>query len=258
MDLFSSLFVVAATSSATDANESTDEASDEGLGSTPDDVEPSREANSLADARRLLSGPPRDALAFLISALTSPFLVCVVAAGALAADLAGSWTEVLVWGIMAGVFAGVVPFLIVYAMFRRGKLTDMHVAVKEQRWVPLGASILSGTLGLAALAVVKAPDKLLALTAGYLANAIIFIVISTYWKASLHAAVYCGAFVGCALVVSPWWWLGLLGLPAVMWARSRRGRHTPAQGIVGAFIAVTTMTATYYAFMGIWGGGGPG
>ena len=208
---------------------------------------------SIADGRRLLAGPPRDALAFLISALTSPFLVCAVAAGALASALADSWKDVLVWGLMASVFAGVVPFLIVLAFFLKGRISDMHVAVKEQRWVPLGASILSGVLGLIALRAVNAPVALLALTAGYLANAVVFIIVSFFWKASIHSGVYTGAFGACAMVVSPWWWLGLLGLPGIIWARSQRGRHTVPQGIVGACIALAVMSATYLAVMAKWG-----
>ncbi len=171
----------------------------------------------------------------------------------MASALADSWKDVLVWGLMASVFAGVVPFLIVLAFFLKGRISDMHVAVKEQRWVPLGASILSGVLGLIALRAVNAPVALLALTAGYLANAVVFIIVSFFWKASIHSGVYTGAFGACAMVVSPWWWLGLLGLPGIIWARSQRGRHTVPQGIVGACIALAVMSATYLAVMAKWG-----
>ena len=74
MDLFSNLFVVAATSSATDANASTE------CTSCPDEA-PSEAVGprSLGDVARILRGPPRDAVAFVVSALASPFLVCAVA-----------------------------------------------------------------------------------------------------------------------------------------------------------------------------------
>jgi hypothetical protein len=253
MPFFLSLFLVAAASSAADANASTDEPSDTCGDQPSDDDRPPTVPRSLGDARALLAGPPREALAFLISALTSPFLVCAAAAGALAIELATSWTEVLVWGAMASIFAGVLPFVIVLVLFLRGRISDMHVAVKEQRWVPLGASMMSGVFGLVALRAVGAPVPLLALTAAYLVNAVIFVVVSFYWKASIHAGVFVGAVAACGLVVDPWWWLGVAGLPAVMWARTLRGRHTVAQGIVGASIALVATVGTYVLTMSLWG-----
>jgi len=206
----------------------------------------------LAEALDILRGPRRDAIAFLISALTSPFLVCAVAAGALAIHLAPSWREILLWGVFTSMFAGVFPFLIVYLMYVRGRVGDMHVAERRQRWIPLGASIVSGVLGLFSLWAVGAPLELSALVGAYLVNAVILIVVSFWWKASIHAAVYVGAFTSCALVVDPWWWTGVAGLPLVMWARSRRGRHTVWQGIVGAAIACAATALTYTLVMRHW------
>jgi len=206
----------------------------------------------LAEALAILRGPRRQAVAFLISALTSPFLVCAVAAGALAMHMAPSWHELFVWGALTSLFAGVIPFLVVYLMYRRGGVADMHVAERRRRWIPLGASFVSGVVGLAALAAVGAPLELSALVGAYLVNAALFILVSCWWKASIHAAVYVGAFSSCALVVGPWWWCGLAGLPLVIWARAQRGRHTLAQGLVGAAMALIAVTATYTVVMTHW------
>ncbi|MBM3474063.1 MAG: hypothetical protein FJX75_12410 [Armatimonadetes bacterium] len=73
--------------------------------------------------------------------------------------------------------------------------------------------------------------------------------MSLWWKASVHAAVYVGAFTSCALVVGPWWWSGLTGLPLVIWARATRGRHTVLQGLVGAAIAIAATVITYTLVM---------
>jgi hypothetical protein len=235
MDLFSSFLVVAAAAPAAEANSSNESPSE------PGPAEP----RSLAEAAEILRGPRREALAFLISALTSPFLVCAVAGGALAMRLAPSWREILLWGGVTALFSGVVPFLCVWVLYRRGHVRDMHVAQRERRWIPLGASVLSGLLGLLALWLVRAPAPLSALTCAYLVNAVLFIVVSSWWKVSLHAAVYVGAFTSCALVVSPWWWAGLAGLPLVVWARARRSRHTVPQGLVGAAIALAAVVVTY-------------
>jgi len=166
--------------------------------------------------------------------------------------VAPSWREILLWGAFTSLFAGVIPFLVVYLMYLRGGVADMHVAERRKRWIPLGASLLSGILGLFSLWAVDAPLRLSALVGAYLVNAVLFIVVSFWWKASVHAAVYVGAFTSCALVVGPWWWTGLAGLPLVIWARAQRSRHTVAQGIVGAAIALAATAATYTLVMRHW------
>jgi hypothetical protein len=231
---------VAATSSATDANESTDHAPD-----------PVFYPSSPAELLQVFRTPSRDGLAFLISALSSPFLVCAAAGGALAIKLASSWHEVALWGAMGSVLAGVVPFVVVFLLFRRGKVGDIHVAERERRWVPLGAAMLSGVLGLAALRAMGTPLQLQALGGAYLANATAFALVSLFWKVSVHAGVFSGALAACALVVSPWWWMGLTVVPLVIWARCRRGRHTLGQGIVGTALATVVTVVAYCGIAGL-------
>jgi len=217
-----------------DANESTSEGRPQGL-----------RARLLAELRQSLGGSASDRAAFVISALTSPFLVCTVVGAVLAANLAGSWREVALWGMLAALFAGVVPFVVVFLMLVKGRVADIHVAERERRWVPLGAAVGSGVLAVVALHLLHAPRGLQALGAAYLVNAAAFAFVSLHWKISVHSGVYSGAFAACALVLGPWWWLALAALPLVVRARSRRGRHSVWQGIAGAAMATALTAATY-------------
>lgn len=210
---------------------------------------PGSETHSLAEAAVLAKASRLDALAFVISVVTSPFLVCTIAAGALAMHLAPSLREGLVWGVLTGLFAGIVPFLLVYFMYATGHVSDLHVAQRERRYLPLSASVLSGGIGLVALWSVDAPLSLSALVVAYILNATVFIVVSFWWKASVHAAAYTGAFTSCALVIGPGWWYGLVGLPLVIWARTRRGRHNLLQGVGGAALAWAITVAAYTTVM---------
>ncbi len=236
MEFFSSLLVGAATASDTEANESTDEASVE---------QPA--PRSLADLRRCLQGSPPDVLAFLISALTSPFLVCTVVGAALGARFASSWREVVAWGGLAALFAGLIPFGVVVLLLLRGRVTDIHVAQRERRWVPLGAAALSGALSVVVLHLLRTPKELQALGVTYLVNAVAFAGVSLQWKISVHTGVYAGAFVACGLTVNGWWLVALAAVPLVAWARARRGRHTQLQGIAGAAMASLLTVLTYEA-----------
>jgi hypothetical protein len=182
--------------------------------------------------------------------LSSPFLVCAVVGGALAVKLASSWREIALWGAMGSLLAGVLPFVVVFLLLHRGRVKDIHVAQREQRWIPLGAAIVSGISGLSALHLMGTPIRLQALGAVYLANAVAFSGLSLFWKVSVHAGVFSGAITACALVISPWWWTGLAAVPLVVWARNRRGRHTLAQGIVGTGLAIVVTVVTYTAIVG--------
>ncbi len=206
---------------------------------------------SPAELLQVFRSSARDGWAFLISALSSPFLVCAVTGGALAVKLASSWREIALWGVMGSVLAGVVPFVVVFLLLRRGRVADIHVAERERRWIPLGTAILSGVSGLAALRLMGTPLQLQALGAAYLANATAFALVSLFWKVSVHAGVFSGALAACALVVGPWWWTGLALVPLVVWARHRRGRHTIGQGIVGTALAVAVTVVTYTGIVGL-------
>lgn len=52
-------------------------------------------------------------------------------------------------------------------------------------------------------------------------------------EASLHAAAVCGAAISLAYALGPWGLLAILLLPAVWWARTATGRHTPQEMRLG-------------------------
>jgi len=164
--------------------------------------------------------------------------------------LAPSWRETALWGAMGAVLAGVVPLAVCFLLLRRGSVEDIHVADRSRRWIPLGTAMTSGVLGLLALRLMGTPIELQALGAAYLANAVAFGLVSLVWKVSIHAGVFSGALAACAVAISPWWWMGLTVVPLVVWARTRRGRHTVLQGIVGSCLAVVVTAATYLAVVG--------
>ena len=259
MDLFVSLFVVAATAPATEANESTEDASCPAGAGEPSDPSSAPEAaevpgaflpRSLAELRRIFQGPPAGIIAFTISALTSPFLVCTVVGAALAVRFATSWREVLVWGGLAALFAGVIPFAVVMLLMQRGRVSDIHVAERERRWIPFGAAVLSGALAIVALHLLRTPRDLQALAAAYLLNAAAFGLVSRYWKISAHTGVYSGAFAACGMALNAWWWAALVAIPLVVWARTQRGRHTIAQGLAGAGMATALTVLAYRVLAG--------
>ena len=196
-----------------------------------------------------------DRFAFAVSAVTSPFLIIGLTALAVAWLLQPTLLEALVWGGITGLFTAVLPFLIVYLLWRSGRVTDMHVAMRQQRTVPFVGALLSAALGLFALRAVGAPPELVALAAAFMVNGAALTVVTLVWKASVHAATLTGCIIALAMVgPSGFLWAGL-ALPVVFWARMRRKRHTLAQGIVPVFLVAILTPATYYLVSGWLGPG---
>lgn len=197
----------------------------------------------------------RDRFAFVVSAITSPFLVTGLTALAVAWLLHPTWLDILIWGGITGLSTAVVPFLIVFLLWRTGHVTDMHVALREQRAIPFIGALVSAACGLVALRAVGAPVELIALGAAFIVNGAVLTVVTLAWKASVHAATLAGCILGLSLVGSPQFlWLGL-ALPVVFWARMRRKRHTLAQGIVPVVLVSILTPIVYYCLAGRLGTG---
>ncbi len=199
---------------------------------------------------------PADRAAFLVSAVTSPFLVTGVTALVVVSAMRPTLGQLLLWVAIAGVFGAVLPFGAVYVLWRTGRVTDMHVAVRSQRTLPLTATLLSAAVGVATLRVAGAPPPLLGLGAAFVVNGVALTLISMRWKVSFHAATTAAAIVAFALLFSPWFLTGLFAMPLVFWARLYRGRHTLAQGVVATLVVSVLTATTYLGVVEVLGPGG--
>jgi membrane-associated phospholipid phosphatase len=144
--------------------------------------------------------------------------------------------EALKWGGLAALFASLVPFGYILRGVRRRRLTDRHVRVRAQRPVPLLAGIGSVLVGLTLLALWGAPPDLVALVAAMAVGLVTVLLVTLFWKVSIHAAVIAGAVVILVLVFGPWLVLLSPLVALVGWSRVEAGDHSPAQVIVGVLL----------------------
>jgi membrane-associated phospholipid phosphatase len=144
--------------------------------------------------------------------------------------------EALKWGALAALFASLVPFGYILRGVRRRRLTDHHVRVRAQRPVPLMVGIGSVLVGLVLLALWGAPPDLVALVGAMAVGLASALLVTLFWKVSVHAAVTAGALVILVLVFGPWLLLLAPLVALVGWARVASGAHSPAQVIVGVLL----------------------
>lgn len=138
------------------------------------------------------------------------------------------------WGLLAILFGAVIPYTMILLGVRRGRLSDRHIGVREQRTRPLALGLVSVLLGLALLVLFGAPRDLVALMVASFVGGFAATVVNHFWKLSVHASVAAGTTVILTLVFG----LPLLAtavvVAAVCWSRVRLGDHTTAQVAAGA------------------------
>ncbi|MFP8959319.1 phosphatase PAP2 family protein [Streptomyces nanhaiensis] len=142
----------------------------------------------------------------------------------------------LAWGLLAALFCGGIPFAIIMFGVRRGSWTDKHVRIREQRAVPLLATMASVLTGIALMTAFDAPREVFALVVAMLAGLAMTILVTLWWKVSIHSAVAGGVVVVLVLAYGTWMaWL-LLGVAVIGWSRVALRDHTPAQTVAGAIL----------------------
>ncbi|MBZ6083599.1 hypothetical protein KVH15_21575 [Streptomyces olivaceus] len=151
------------------------------------------------------------------------------------------------WGLLAGLFCGGLPIAFIIAGARRGHWTDKHVKVRSQRWIPLGATLASVLVGTALLALLDAPQDVIALVFAMIAGLLLTMLVTIWWKVSVHTAVASGVVSILAVAVSPWTLLGYAVVAAIAWSRASLRDHTPAQTIAGAVLGAVAAVSVFAA-----------
>lgn len=184
-----------------------------------------------------------DTLAHLVSAITSPFVVICGFALWIIARYSRSGEEFALFG---GAFVALIillPFAWIQVGIRRGKYTDIHVMIKEQRFEPFVVATVGACLLVAFYLAMSAPRALTALAANLVVNGVVFAIVSRLWKISVHAASYAASVLIVTILIDHRLVALLVLLPLVIWARIRRQRHNVAQAIAAASIVCLTTWA---------------
>jgi hypothetical protein len=167
-------------------------------------------------------------------------IVTVVLIGGHADGLAGAG-----WGLLAALFAAVLPTVFISCGMRRGRWADRNVGARRPRLIVLGFITASIAAGLSLLILLGAPRVLTGYLAFMLGSVALLAVVTVWWKISIHCAVASGSVVILAfgygpLVLCGYALVGLLG-----WARVAMADHTVAQVAAGALLGAASAALAY-------------
>lgn len=191
-------------------------------------------------------GPRLRTIAKLITEISGP-AVCVVASLVVIGVRNSNHGAGAAWGGVAAILCAGVPMAYIVKGARDGKWSDHHVGDREHRAVPLAIGVVSVSVAIAILVAVHAPRELTALVVAMLTGLITVLVVTRFWKVSIHTSVTAG-FLGILLVVyGPWALAGTAVLAAVAWSRTVLDAHTWPQVVVGAAIGFAAAVTVFPA-----------
>jgi hypothetical protein len=187
-------------------------------------------------------------LAHIISEISNPLFVAVPTFFVIALITSPDLLHACLWWVTAVLGISVAPFLFILQGVRKGRLTDHHVSKREQRFVPLVFGITCMILSFICLYLPGASPVLIATIVAVIVACGISLIVTRYWKISLHLVGMAGAVTVFALLFGP----RLLVLsPLVLlvgWARWQVRAHTLFQALAGTALAVTVTIMTFLVF----------
>jgi hypothetical protein len=182
-----------------------------------------------------------------VTEITSPTLYCPALLVTVAAsEVPAHGPAALGWGLVAGLFVGVLPLLFLRAGARRGHWDSHHVTERDRRLIPFLVTMASVAAGIALLVTGSAPRSLVALVVAMLAGLTVMLLVSQLWKISVHAGTTAGGTVVLAAQLGLGGLLaGLLIAAGAGWSRIALRDHYPAQVLAGLGVGAAVAAAVY-------------
>jgi hypothetical protein len=175
----------------------------------------------------------------LLSAVGSPFVVLPLFWLALIARETETTEQFWFWSLMSiGLTTGIPAIYVLYQVWA-GRLTDVHVRLREQRRGPFRVALVAAMALLGIMLWFQAPRPLIAVTLAMLFTGLVFALISRAWKISLHTGML-SCCLTSGVILLGWPTSCHMLVPPLVWARAERGRHLPSQGVAGWLIGSLT------------------
>lgn len=189
-------------------------------------------------------------IARIVTEVLSPAVVVILLPLAVAWNATdGSLAATAGWGVLVAVFYSVLPMAFLVHGARRGRWDGHWVRDREHRTLPLLMCLLSASAGMVVMLVFDAPSEVVALAWAMISTLVACLVISRWWKISVHATVAGGAVAMVTFLYGPWM-LALVPLVAlVCWARVAVTDHTVGQVVAGAVLGPLVGGAI---FLSLW------
>ncbi|MFI1839141.1 hypothetical protein [Streptomyces olivaceoviridis] len=145
--------------------------------------------------------------------------------------------------MLVALFCGGIPIAVIMLGVKRGHWIDNHVRVREQRAVPLMATMASVMTGTSLLVVLGAPREVFALVVAMLVGLVITMAVTVWWKVSIRTAVAPGVVIVLFVAYGTLMALLVPGVAAVGWSRVVLHDHTITRTVAGGLLGGVVATS---------------
>lgn len=145
-------------------------------------------------------------------------------------------------------FGAILPLSSTYYLVRKGIIPDLYASDRTTRTEPFLWAMASYLTGVTALLYVNAPFVVTALMACYFVNAIVMLIITLYWKISIHAVGISGPITALVFELGAKMLIFFLLMLPVGWARVELKAHNKLQVAAGAILSsiLTWLQMVFY------------
>jgi membrane-associated phospholipid phosphatase len=135
-------------------------------------------------------------------------------------------------------FSNLLPIITIIVLQRYGIISDLDASIRKQRIIPLSLGVLYAAIGFIVLTLQNAEAIVRGLMFCFITNTVIIILITRYWKISIHT-------MGVAGLIAALWVNGeqfplIMGFILVLVASARvvLKAHNIPHVLVGSFLGI--------------------
>jgi hypothetical protein len=183
-------------------------------------------------------------LAQIISFLFNPAMMLVFLPLMLVYKTTGDIILAFAWTVYTMIFLIAISFFVIYGVHKK-IFTDLDVSVRSQRPLLFSVGIFMTLIYLWGLSFLNGPKILSIVTVGFIIGVILMALINTRLKVSFHVTTVAALLFTMAIVFQGYYYLTLLLIPMVAWARLKIKRHTLTETIVGACYGILLSLGMY-------------
>lgn len=189
-----------------------------------------------------------DKLAKIVSQITQPPLIIGVFLTFLVFYYAPDTATGFLWFLIAGGLIGLVPTVFTFIAVKLGWISDVLLPERKDRIGPFLVAALGTAITLISFYKMDVPTEILVFLMALILVLMVVLLITTFWKISVHAATITVVTVSINVLTDCQYWYLLFLIPIVMWARVYRKRHTVAQVFAGAIVNGVIVYAVFKLF----------
>ncbi len=135
-------------------------------------------------------------------------------------------------------FSNLVPIFTVLLLKKMGKISDLDASQRKQRILPLTLGIIYSASAYLILSTMAADNLIRGLMFCFMTNSVIIILITKYWKISIHAWGVAGPLAALWLAGFHYPLTAVLIMGAVNWSRVILKQHTILQVLAGSALGL--------------------